>query len=249
MSHKIYYGGYNPGRRYKTPERDDEEGRAESRRNCRLVPDHIPDRFHGRLGFKGPRTKFVEPLPHEMLSKSNIFKERYKAKEQKLKTSADHLNDKEPESSSCSSDSGSKAKLRKVEKNDDDNEEEQLSSPLNWADEVERQRDMETKKSQQSLKARGVVQEQKVYNESNRFEIETDPVVLQRRDKQIGMGKDSNSYCSYLAAIPKRQRNRYDLRTPDRDLKMSRRNFDARVKKWKKSLHNWESCHRDAMKK
>ena len=50
--------------------------------------------------------------------------------------------------------------MRKVEKNDDDNDEEQLSSPLNWADEVERQRDMETKKSQQSLKARGVVQEQ-----------------------------------------------------------------------------------------
>ncbi|GIY83663.1 oocyte-specific histone RNA stem-loop-binding protein 2 [Caerostris darwini] len=72
----------------------------------------------------------------------------------------------------------------------------------------------------------------------NRFE--TDPVVLQRRQKQISYGKNTKGYKLYLEAVPKNKRRSGDIVTPKKHLKYSRRSWDCQIKIWRKRLHQWD---------
>lgn len=70
-------------------------------------------------------------------------------------------------------------------------------------------------------------------------EVEEDPMVLARRDKQIEYGKNTLAYDEYTKAVPKNQRHQGMPRTPVKYRKYSRRQWDGLVKAWKKSLHRW----------
>lgn len=71
-------------------------------------------------------------------------------------------------------------------------------------------------------------------------ELEDDPVVLERREKQIEYGKNTLAYDRYLNAVPRNQR-RWDMpRTPDKHRKYSRRQWDGMIKAWKKSIHKYD---------
>ncbi|XP_041979048.1 histone RNA hairpin-binding protein [Aricia agestis] len=72
------------------------------------------------------------------------------------------------------------------------------------------------------------------------IEIETDPDVLQRRQKQIDYGKNTVGYEMYTQKVPFDQRTKGDPKTPDKYCKYSRRSWDMLIKMWRKSLHKYD---------
>jgi len=73
---------------------------------------------------------------------------------------------------------------------------------------------------------------------------ETDQHRLLQRQKQIDIGKNTNSYRKYRAAVPKDKRepgNPKHPSTPRKVIACSKRSFDGQIKKWKTLLHtHWE---------
>lgn len=87
---------------------------------------------------------------------------------------------------------------------------------------------------------------------------ETDPDVLERRQKQIDYGKNTIGYDNYIRTIPKwvsiemstaryllskitRDRRTKDCpKTPPKGLKYSRRAWEGLVKSWRKKLHTFD---------
>ncbi len=74
------------------------------------------------------------------------------------------------------------------------------------------------------------------------LERETDEKKLKQRQKQIDIGKQSDSYKKYLALVPKSKRRfrgriPVDPRTPDITQKCSKRGFDGQIKVWKRQIH------------
>ena len=74
------------------------------------------------------------------------------------------------------------------------------------------------------------------------LERETDERKLKQRQKQIDIGKQSDSYKKYLQLVPKckrrfRGRIPVDPRTPDITQKCSKRSFDGQLKVWKRQIH------------
>ena len=60
---------------------------------------------------------------------------------------------------------------------------------------------------------------------------------LKWRIRQIEIGKDLPAYATYVATIPKHRRSRDNPSTPDPyDARMSKRQFDGRVKAWKSTI-------------
>lgn len=76
---------------------------------------------------------------------------------------------------------------------------------------------------------------------SSIVETETDPIILERRQKQIDYGKNGLAYDRYTAAVSKESRPYYMPRTPDKYVKYSRRQWDGLVKAWKLQIHAWDS--------
>lgn len=73
--------------------------------------------------------------------------------------------------------------------------------------------------------------------------IETDEKRLEVRQRQIDMGKNTIGYQNYVSCVPKRvraPRNIIHPSTPDIAAKISKRNFDGRVKAWRRALHFWD---------
>jgi len=72
-------------------------------------------------------------------------------------------------------------------------------------------------------------------------EKEFDADVLARRQKQIDYGKNSVAYDSYVNKVPKDKRSFNLPRTPDKNLKYSRRQWDGLIKAWKLQIHSWNA--------
>merc|ERR1719508_266486 len=68
-------------------------------------------------------------------------------------------------------------------------------------------------------------------------ELETDEVVLGRRDKQIEYGKNTTNYDTYTRKVPKNERKPTMPRTPIKNGKYSRRQWDGMIKNWKQMIH------------
>lgn len=77
-------------------------------------------------------------------------------------------------------------------------------------------------------------------------ERESDQQRLLARLKQIGYGKNTVGYENYIRAVPKSKRQSYKEhpRTPDPEEKQSKRNFEGKVKAWRRALHNFDPSHR-----
>ncbi|XP_045448354.1 histone RNA hairpin-binding protein [Melitaea cinxia] len=73
------------------------------------------------------------------------------------------------------------------------------------------------------------------------LELETDPSVLQRRQKQIDYGKNTVGYHCYMKQVPIDKRTKDDPKTPDKYTKYSRRSWDMLIKMWRKKLHQYDT--------
>lgn len=71
-------------------------------------------------------------------------------------------------------------------------------------------------------------------------EFETDPAVIERRQKHIDYGKNTIGYHNYVQRVPKHKRARNDPRTPDKFLKFSRRSWDQQIRLWRIRMHDWD---------
>lgn len=78
------------------------------------------------------------------------------------------------------------------------------------------------------------------YTSRKQVEYETDEAVLARRQKQIDYGKNTLGYENYIRQVPKHSRTIEQPRTPQKQLKYSRRAWDGLVKIWRKKLHCYD---------
>jgi len=85
-------------------------------------------------------------------------------------------------------------------------------------------------------------------NISDKLENEGDDDVLARREKNIQYGKRTGAYERYIQVIPRRSRDQHSPRTPIKDMKYSRRQWDGLVKHWKIKLHDWDRNSNDVPK-
>ncbi|XP_068960402.1 oocyte-specific histone RNA stem-loop-binding protein 2-like isoform X1 [Petaurus breviceps papuanus] len=75
----------------------------------------------------------------------------------------------------------------------------------------------------------------------SRQEVETDEIVLRRRQKQIDYGKRTAGYQCFLLQVPKAARQPgFHPQTPDKSRRYSRRSWDAQIRQWRRALHAWD---------
>lgn len=64
--------------------------------------------------------------------------------------------------------------------------------------------------------------------------------VVQQRQKQIDIGKNTRSYRRYTTLVPRAQRTAEHPRTPEPHKPLSRRQFDGLMRKWRRLLHAYD---------
>ncbi|ERL92768.1 hypothetical protein D910_10076 [Dendroctonus ponderosae] len=77
-------------------------------------------------------------------------------------------------------------------------------------------------------------------NTKPRKDMESDPEVLARREKQIQYGKNTIGYENYLQMVPRNQRKVDDPKTPPKYEKYSRRGWEGLIKQWRIKLHKFD---------
>ena len=73
---------------------------------------------------------------------------------------------------------------------------------------------------------------------------------VQKRQRQIQLGKMSEGYQNYIAKVPKEKRIPNELKhpkTPDVYLKVSKRNFEKQMRNWRNLLHLWDDPNVDPL--
>ena len=63
---------------------------------------------------------------------------------------------------------------------------------------------------------------------------------FQQREKQIELGKATKGYQAYSKAVPREKRTPQDPQTPDSREMCSKRQFDGKLHKWRKGLHQYD---------
>lgn len=59
------------------------------------------------------------------------------------------------------------------------------------------------------------------------------------RKKQVSIGKESSAYIAYSQSIPRNRRRKEHPQTPDPyDARMSKRQYEGRIKAWRRALHD-----------
>lgn len=107
----------------------------------------------------------------------------------------------------------------------------------NWADILE---ELEEQAKEVENYIAKVVAKFNIDGEKLRQNMETNTELLRKRQKQVNYGKVTAEYQRYLLEIPKKQRQSYHPKTPNKFRKCSRRMFDGAVKKWRKLLHAYD---------
>ena len=62
--------------------------------------------------------------------------------------------------------------------------------------------------------------------------------IIYRREKQIEYGKNTVDYDRYIELVRREDRKDRMPRTPNKNRKYSRRQWDGLVKSWKQNIHN-----------
>lgn len=107
----------------------------------------------------------------------------------------------------------------------------------NWADILE---ELEEQAKEVDQYIEKVSAKYSIDAEKLRNNMETDPQVLRKRQKSINYGKVTAEYQRYILELPRRQRQNYHPRTPNKFRKVSRRKYDGAIKKWRKLLHAYD---------
>ena len=63
---------------------------------------------------------------------------------------------------------------------------------------------------------------------------------FQQRERQVEIGKATSGYKAYVSQVPKERRSQNDPSTPDARERISKRQFDGKLHKWRQSLHSFE---------
>jgi len=92
-------------------------------------------------------------------------------------------------------------------------------------------------KLQKSLKNHSVTEDDQVKFMTPKFDMETNEDVLNRREKQIAFGKNTVDYDRYTELVIRSDRKDRMPRTPNKNKKYSRRQWDGLVKNWKQQIH------------
>lgn len=107
----------------------------------------------------------------------------------------------------------------------------------NWADILE---ELEEQSKEVETYIEKVSAKYNIDAEKLRNNLETDGEVLRKRQKRINYGKVTAEYQRYILELPRKQRQEYHPKTPNKFRKCSRRKFDGLVKKWRKLLHAYD---------
>jgi hypothetical protein len=104
----------------------------------------------------------------------------------------------------------------------------------NWADILE-ELEEQTKQLEEYIEKVSI--KFNIDKEKLRKNLETDTEVLRKRQKRINFGKVTTEYQNYILELPRKQRQSFHPKTPNKYRKCSRRKFDGQIKKWRKLLH------------